>query len=306
MARHPSSLEKWNYLVNFWFDTCDAPYSVYIRTLWPALMEAFISYYAVDLTQIFTAYVRPHGALKGRRGGSHGPARPKKYSDGGGDGSNRGAKRTWSKRFRVFIGFDPWDWLGRHLPFIDGHSARSVTPGVITLWHIYELGQQVQYWFMAYEITEQFFYKWASGVAESYYCQEQYRPWCFARSVGGANFGLLPETGQVIDEVLKARFTNYAAGDIISLQGNGSSAVLTAKYLGEDAGPGRVLRLRHSTGLVVDGPDMRETGATYTVSGTATEPGHWVYLTTGPGNWLLADVEFNCVGAQHIYGPGDT
>lgn len=305
MPRHPRSLDKWNYIKAFYFDACDAPISIYITTLFPAIMEALMTYYAVDMVQIFTGFVSPGGGLKGRRGGKHNPGGG---MEGGYDKEmrrRRGGKRTWSQRWRVYTGFDPWDWIGRKGGEFFGLGGRPVTPGVTTMWNVYGLEQRVAYYMMFAEITEQFFYKWASGVAQSEYCDAQYRPWCFGRSASQGNFGILDQTPCVIDEVVKMRHTNYAAGNAIALKGGGSTCVFKAQFVGPPGIEDNKLRIRHSTGIVVDGPSMIKPGSIYLVSGAATEPGMWFFFSTGPSSYVLTDCEFNVVGNEKYYGPSE-
>ncbi len=298
-------LDKINYVIEFAMDACDAPVQVYVRTLWPALLEALITYYAVDMTQIFTAYVKPHGALRGRRGGGHGRAKPKPTGPDRGSGKGKGAKRTWLKRWRAYSGFDPWDWLGRNLLGAEAAAARSVTPGVITMWTVYDLEQRVAYWLMMYEITEQFFYRWSSGVANSVYCQEQYRPWCFCRSATDGNIGLLLETPIMIEEVVKSRFTSWSAGNGIAVLGKGSSCYFKAKLATTggvpDGTPGRRLIIRHDSGIRAESNDFMSVGDEVSASAIATDTGMWHFYTTGPGNYLIIELEMTVVGAEGFF-----
>lgn len=306
MPRNPNSLQKWNYIKNFWFDPCDAPISVYITTLYPALIEALMTYYAVDLVQIFTGFVAPGSPLKGRRGGSHrGPKQGLSSYEKAkkGQRNGKGGKRTFIRRLRKYSGFDPYDWLGKKGGQFFGLPGREVTPGVQFLWHVYGLEQRVAYFMMFAEITEQFFYKWLSGVAESRYCDAQYRPWCYCTSSSEANFGVLGVTPATIDQVVKARLTLWAAGNGIAVQGKGSACVFKGKFRGPDNVPTNKLRIVHQSGVTIDGPPMIKNGSTYTVSGTALEPGLWYFYTVGPSLYFIDDVEYTVIGAQQVYAP---
>lgn len=298
-------LDKINYVVEFAMDMCDAPIQVYIRTLWPALLEALITWYALDLTQIFTAWARPHSALRGRRGGGHGKAKPKPTGPDRGPGHGKGGKRTWLKRWTAYIGFDPWDWLGRNLPFAEANAGRAVSPGVVTMWTIYDLGQRIMFWVMVYEVTEQFFYKWASGIANSYYCKEQYRPWCMCTSATDSNLGQLDYTPIMIETVVKARSTAWSAGNGIMVFGAGSSAHFKAKFtspgIHPPAEPGRKLVIRHESGVQFESPDMTVVGGEVAVGGQATEAGMWYFFTTGPGTYLIAELEMTVVGSETFF-----
>ena len=52
MSRHPDALARVNYVVNYIFDPCDAPITVLLETLWPALLKMVLSLYAVDAAQV--------------------------------------------------------------------------------------------------------------------------------------------------------------------------------------------------------------------------------------------------------------
>lgn len=283
---------KINYVLNFWMDMCDAPYSLYLRTLYPALMEAVWTYYKPDLVQIFTAYVRPLGMYKTARGGPHG-------------GGNRKRKNTkaWNRYWRKFTNFDPSNKLGRWLPFDPDWRVRSPTRGVITLWNLYDVEQRVAYWIMIYEVVEQFFYNWANGVANSYYCQQQYRPWLFATSADDGNLGVLPETPIVIETVVKARHVGFVGGNAVSVLGRGSSCIFQATMVNDagappDEGP-QFIRIKHESGIVVDSDAFTGNGSTVVVSAAAPTFGIWTFWVAGPRNFQIGDLEMTVIGHQN-------
>ena len=305
MPRHPRSIDKWNYIVDFFTDPCDAPFSIYVKTLYPAVMEALVTYYAIDVMQIFTSFVAPGGGPKGARGGRHGGGYKDPDVERRKRGNGRGGVRTWSKRWRVWTGFDPSDWLGsKAAEFFQG-GTRGITPGVSTMWNLYGLEQRAVYWIFLAELVEQFFYKWSSGVAASFYCQEQYRPWCLATSPSCGKLGVVFEDALTMDTVAKSRGVSYAAGNLIALQGKGSTCVFSGKYDGPSGESGNFLRIRHQSGLTIDGPTMAGSGQIYTVSGSAQEPGGWHFYGCGPTRYTMLDVDFNVVGSQAVYGPNE-
>ena len=304
MPRHPEFGEKINYVIELVTDACDAPFSVYVKTLYPAVMEALVMYYAIDVMQMFTGFVAPGGPLKPTRGGPHGGWSEDPDVKRRGRGKGRGAKRTWSKTWRVWSGFDPSDWLGSTAAKAFQGGSRNITPGVSTLWNVYGLEQRAVYIVFMAELIEQFFYKWASGVAESFYCQEQYRPWCLATSPNAAKLGVVYEDAMPFDEVVKGRGVTYAAGNLISLQGPGSQCTFSGKYDGPDQDSDSRLLIRHQSGIEVLGPVMNRKGSFYTVSGAALEEGGWYFLGVGSSGFNLLECEYSVFG-NSVYGPGE-
>lgn len=289
---NPKKNDKINYILNFMFDMCDAPYSVYVRTLWPALLEAIITYYDLDPIQIFTKWAKPPTVYKDARGGKHGK----------GNRRTRGS-RTYRRYWRSFSGFDPNNSIGGMFPPRDGFFPYSGTPGVHTLWHLYDVEQRVMYWIMIYEVTEQFFYKWSSGVARSYYCQAQYRPICLCQSVDDGNIPLVELSPIFIEEVIKARHTLWAAGNGIAVWGQGSQAFFSAKItsFGEapPGTPGCKLVITHADGTREESADFTNVGERVTVSAGTVAEGMWQFWTTGPAYFLLQELEMTVIGSQN-------
>lgn len=303
--QHPGHLEKINTIIDFFMDPCDAPLTVYAKTLWPALLEAIITFYAVDFVQIFTGYVRPIGPLKFRRGGSHRPSRPTRYDPHEGARKKKGGKRTWSKRWRQWLAWDPWDWLGQHLPGSQWLRARSVTPGVLTMWTFYGFIEAALFWYMVFEITEEFFYKWASGVGKTKYCQALKRPICTTAKAGDGNLGILSETPADIGVILKKRHDIYAAGNYIYLDCDATYISFKAQMhwtLGPPSSYGKTekLRIRHDEGDSIDSEPFSGPGSSVSVSGAANVRGGWHLYYVGDYNDGYIEIEITCVGQQDV------
>ena len=295
MARHPDSIQKINYVTKFLMDTCDAPYSVYITTLWPALMEALVAWYALDMVQIFTGWVRPNAALKGFRGGRHRPAVTLDDVEGKGRKPNRGSKRTWVKKWGRWVGFDPWDELGKRLPFAEALSARSLSPNVATLWNIYELEQRAMFWVQVYEITTEFFYKWASGVAQSWYCQQQYTPWVLAERATIGDPGVPGGAGILLPEPTKARFGG-TSGNLIQVYSQGSD--LHVQAIRSDASNGRLYRLKaiSGDGEVFVSNEVADVNQAMVLHATSPFNGSWYLIFEANGTGAAHKLEASCIG----------
>lgn len=162
MPTPPDGLfQRINYVTDFFIDPCDAPLTVYAKTAAPALLNAFITYFALDLKNILTAFARPSKALGRRRGQKKG---------------RRGRKRgRWGKRYAWsrIIDFDPNEYIGKKMPFADDLGNRKVSAGIVSLWVAEGLIERLLYWIMVADIVLNFFVEWTSAIYEAGYCDEQ-------------------------------------------------------------------------------------------------------------------------------------
>lgn len=288
---HPKADRKLNYIIDYVFDMCDAPFSVYMRFLWPALIEAFIAYYALDMVQIFTRYVKPPGIYKGFRGAGHGQGKKKKRKP-----------RTWRRYWQAWSSFDPSDEIGKHLPGSGWETPRPISPGVRTLWQLYDIQQRVAYWMMVYEISEEFFYTWFSGVAKSSYCQAQYRPIAVGNGFEDGNLAVAEKTPIVVEEIIKARHGASIIGNVARAPGRGSSCSFSARMKDPGIIPppsGMKLLLIHSTGIQIASGDFGGAGSVQAVSGGTTAEGYWACYTAGPSNFIIDQVSVTVLGNEN-------
>lgn len=290
--RHPKGNDKINYIINFFLDVCDAPFQLYITTLWPALMEALISYYALDMVQIFTRYVKPPGVYPQKRGAPHSQGDRKK-----------GKPRTWRRYWRSFSNFDPNNSVADLIPDTGTQYGRPVTWGVRTLWQLYDLEQRTMYWIMCYEITEQFFYKWASGVANSRYCKEQYRPWVMGVFATDAHFAGHGDTGIIIEEVVKARHGGTMSGSGGSVPGHGSAAVfscrLSSLHPPDQVTPDMRVVVTSTDGQRVEGSPFGSPGGESVASAATTDEVQWFFSLMGSHSYSVTDGQASIIGAEN-------
>lgn len=286
MARDPH--KKWNYIRDFFADHCDAPLTVYAEAAFPAALNALISYYQVDPVEIFTGYFRPDGGQKGKRGGSHATG-----------GSRRGKGSKGAGVFKKAMGFDPNEWIAKKLPGADEMSKRQVPGGATAGWAVYGAIQRAQYWMMVYEITEDFFYEWTSGVASSIYCQNQFASVLFAISRNQGHFGLLYETPLVMNEILKRRNITYADGNGV-LPGIRQYHVSVSwsditPWGGEGEAPPVEVVIRSSTGIE-HVTQMGSGGGSGMVAGLFNDDSSVYFFTRGPYSCFLQNLEFSVHG----------
>lgn len=203
MDRYPLG-KKMNYVIDVIMDGCDAPFTAYAQTAFPAALRAVATYYCPDPVQMFTGYVRPGAPFKGRRKGGH----------GAGSRSASKGNKFW-RAFKKAYGFDPSEWLAKKMPFAEEMEGRKVPGGARFGWAAFGALERFNNWMMLYELTENFFYEWAAGVAETPYCQHQRAAVFFAESPRQAHFALLDATPCVIENVMKQRKVSFHGGNLV-------------------------------------------------------------------------------------------
>lgn len=296
MGRNLNSIDKINYIVHFLADHCDAPLQVYIKSLLPALFEAFATWYALDMVQIFTAYARPDGPLRGVRGGGHGPSRSREEASPKKKKKPKGRFRTWVNRARVYVGFDPWDAMGRQLQLPAGQVVRSTTPGIETLWEVYGLEQRLLYWFMIYEVVVDGLYTWSNGVAMSSYCQQQYRPWVFTERSSFADPGVPGGAGVLLPPATKARWGSAGPGNGVQCEGFGSICIVSAKTASKPSNFGAKMKLVSGSGQVFEGNTVFEADEGIEVRGSDPYETEWFVVFDGGGVCFGADLKVTLMG----------
>lgn len=157
----PNIPDRINYVVDHWADPCDAPFMIYVKTAWPALLEVLWLYYFVfDWKQLIAGWVRPARAMARRRS-------QKKR----GGGAKRGRHPNWMRRvFGRIIGFDLSEFLGKKLNVFIDLENRKVSAGVVTLWIFEGVIERALYWYMIADLASLFLYRWTSNLYRTGYC----------------------------------------------------------------------------------------------------------------------------------------
>ena len=150
-----------NLIVDFFMDPCDAPFSVYLETLFPALMDLLADLFMFDITeyqqQRWLSHLLPKNQKslsKVRRGGKGG-----------------GRKRWWS----IFetLAEDPGEMLGKKNARNFGGNRRLLTGGRAHLWLLAGGLQRAAFWLWFISRGGQFFYDWWAGLISKGYCSER-------------------------------------------------------------------------------------------------------------------------------------
>jgi len=137
---------KWNRVIGFAADPCDAPLSVYFETLRPAAGKALITLLTFGVDDVARGYFRPKGVYP------------------------RGCLGR-KKRSRSAIGIpELGEEVGKKLPGAEGIKSRSFGAVEKNLWLLDGLTQRVFFWLMVADIVTDFTYDWASGIYKAGFC----------------------------------------------------------------------------------------------------------------------------------------
>ena len=152
-------LQRLNYVADFLFDPCDAPFTLYVETMLPALLEAAILWYSPVPDEIFTAWARPSramGRLRSARKGTRGSK------------SGRKGPKT---RLGKIIAFDTNEFIGKRLPGAELLGEATLFRGTFFLWRIFGALQLLGFIWLVWEVISGFWVKWFSLLYETEYCQ---------------------------------------------------------------------------------------------------------------------------------------
>ncbi|KKL76221.1 hypothetical protein LCGC14_2047060 [marine sediment metagenome] len=143
----PDSFDKVNFVIDAWTTGCDAPWYIYVETLKPALLKAFITLITFGWDDVLRGYFRPRGLYK-----------------------RRTAKRKgkWAHRLPRFpeIG----NTLGHHLPGASEVKGTKWSTLGKTLWRIDGAMEQIRFYWLVASIVEDLAFDWTSLLYESYWC----------------------------------------------------------------------------------------------------------------------------------------
>jgi len=145
---NPENFDKVNYVIKAWARPCEAPWYIYIETLKPALLTAFITLITFGWDDVARGYFRPRGL--GRRTGKR--------------GKGRGGRRTGGLP-------ELGDLVGKNLPGADEIKDQKWSNLGKTLWRIDSLVQLGLFFWLVAEVTEDLAFNWTSVLYETVWCQ---------------------------------------------------------------------------------------------------------------------------------------
>lgn len=133
----PPWLDKFNY-IDFWSEVdCEAPWTVYFETAWPALGRAAMVLVGFDTGDMVRSIFRPSGQRQGRHG--------------------RKGRRS-GKGFRGIP--EPSELIARNIPGHEARATRYVDDGVRHLWKIDGHLQRAANRIMYFNLFNDFMYEW--------------------------------------------------------------------------------------------------------------------------------------------------
>ena len=143
----PDSFDKVNFVIDSWTTGCDAPWYIYIETMKPALLAAFITLITFGWDDVLRGYLRPRG-LHPRRTGKR--------------------KGKWSRRVPRFP--ELGDLIGSNIPGAEEVKGKRWSTPMKTLWRIDSAMQAIMFAWLVVEVAEDFAFEWTSLLYESYWC----------------------------------------------------------------------------------------------------------------------------------------
>lgn len=139
---------KWNRVTKFINNACDAPWTTYAETMFPAAGKAIITLLSFGLDDVARGYLRPHGVYKQKCLG-------------------RG------KRGRNAVGIpELGEEIGKRLPGVDAVKAREYSAAEKKLWLLDGVSQRVLFWFMVVDVVTDFAYDWVTGIYKKEFCED--------------------------------------------------------------------------------------------------------------------------------------
>lgn len=291
MDRYPLG-KKVNYVIDVVMDGCDWPLTAMAATALPAALRAAATYYCPDPIQMFTGYVRPGTPFKGRRKGGH----------GAGSRAATARNKFW-RRFKKIYGFDPSEWLAKKMPFAEDMETRRVPNGAKYGWAFYGAIERFNNWMFMYELTENFFYEWAAGMAETQYCQHQRSAVFLGRSARQAHFAIAGQTPCVINEVLKARKVTFNGGNgcgplVRRFMVNFSVGKIVPWGEGHDISQCELIV--NIGGMPPIRQNLDGDGSAQMAFGMSQDGGFVTFELGGPFSYWADDVEFSVYGYEDI------
>ena len=144
----PDYFDKVNYVIDAWSEPCEAPWFIYVETLKPALITAFITLITFGWDDVARGFFRPRGL---------GPRRTGKR------------KGKWAKRIPRFpeIG----NTIGANIPGADSVKGWKWNSAGKTLWRIDTISQAVLFAWLVVDVTIDLAYNWTSLLYNTHWCQ---------------------------------------------------------------------------------------------------------------------------------------
>ncbi|KKL81948.1 hypothetical protein LCGC14_1989650 [marine sediment metagenome] len=144
----PDSFDKVNYVIDAWTTGCDAPWYIYVETLKPALLAAFITLITFGWDDVARGFFRPRSSQNRR---------------------TKKRKGKWNRRIPRFP--ELGEAIGGRLPGSKEVKGVRWSSFGNTMWRVDEVMQHALFWWLVADVAEEFAFEWTSLLYESYWCQ---------------------------------------------------------------------------------------------------------------------------------------
>lgn len=161
--------QRWNMIVDFFIDPCEAPVWVYFELAKAPLAEFALAWFTISPQELAENYLKPNH-----------PSRCTK----------RRGRKGRKRRLPIVRGAD--EVLADKLPGRGAVAGRNATFVTHAVFATNELIERPLFWLMLFDLGEDFFYNWASAMIKSGYCQEKLIPMVRQEDI---NYRFLPSEG---------------------------------------------------------------------------------------------------------------
>ncbi len=145
----PGYFDKVNYVIDSWTRGCEAPWFIYVETMGPAALKAFITLMTFGWDDVARGFFRPRGLRSQRH-------------------RRKGKKTGRLARFFPEIGEE----IGKRLPGATEVKGRFYGHGEKALWLIDGVIQRGLFWWLIADVTIDFAFNWTSLLYESDFCKD--------------------------------------------------------------------------------------------------------------------------------------
>lgn len=146
--KDPGFFDKTNYVIDAWSRPCVAPWYIYVETMGPAALEAFITLISFGWDDVARGYWRPRG-LVGKRTGKK--------------------KGKWRKALPRFP--ELGEEIGKRLPGADQVKGRKWGACGRFLWRIDTVVQRGLFYWLVADVTNDFAFNWTSLLYQTEWCK---------------------------------------------------------------------------------------------------------------------------------------
>ncbi len=146
--KNPSFFDKTNYVIDAWTNPCVAPWYIYVETMGPAALKAFITLISFGWDDVARGFWRPRG-LNPRRTGKR--------------------KGKWRRAIPRFP--ELGEEIGKRIPGADAVKGRKWGCGGRTLWRIDTALQRGFFYWLVADVTNDFFFEWTSLLYKTEWCK---------------------------------------------------------------------------------------------------------------------------------------